>query len=641
MPTMAHLEDLREELYRKGFKESPPPPRDVFPRKDGASPPPRWPGNETAGSSALPHQASLAARTKRRSAWRAIAVGGAVLILGIGGYIGYTLWLAPAEVLLSVSGPKGVSAGEIVALEFTIENRGRVPLAQGTLTVTFPSGSIPLDPPAEDASESLRRKIEVPGIPPGGIFTREVRLRLFGAVGERAGVSLFYLYRPENIQTRLSRTADATVEIVRVPVALSVDAPERLSSGQELTLAVAVDADQEFPFDDLALGMGFPPGFVLRSTDPPLKDTGEAIWPLGALASGDTRRFTIRGTVSGDPEEAKPFPVRLGRYDASAKTWRVFAETQAVPSIVPPLLYARTAVGGMREGALAPSSKLNGNVFFKNNLAQSIRDVSIRISFPEEFVRLETVRAERGFYDVTRRALVWNPASESRLSELAPGEEGTLAFSFELKDSFPFRGFADRNLVFPVTTTITSADSPPELRGVVLEYRDRVEFKIESRLLLSAHLTYYDSPVPNSGPLPPRIRQTTTYTLVLQLSSGTNAVRNVEVKGQLSGGVEWRGAPGDDAGAVSFNPESREFVWRIRELAPGTGALRPHAAAVMQLALTPAENQLHSSPALVRGLRASGEDAFTLTVLNDTVEDLTTELRQDSRSSSGEWRVAE
>ena len=638
---MAHLEDLREELYRKGFKEPPPPPRDVFPRQGGTPPPPRWPADEPHESSALLSRVSLAVRAKRRSVWRTIALFGAVFLLGAGGYIGYTLWLAPTDVLLSVSGPKGVSAGEIVTLAFRIENRGRVPLTQGTLTVTFPQGSIPLDPPAEDDSESLRRKVDVPDIPPGGIFERGVRLRLFGAAGERAGVNAFYLYRPENIQTRLSRTADATVEIVRVPVALSVDAPERVSSGQELILAVAVDADQEIPFDDLALGMGFPPGFVMRSTDPPLKDAGEVIWQLGALAPGDTRRFTIRGTVSGDPEEAKPFPVRLGRYDGATKTWRVFAETQAVPSIVPPLLYARTAVSGMREGALAPASKFNGNVFFKNNLTQSIRDVSIKISFPEELVRLETVRAERGFYDVTRRALVWNPASEARLSELAPGEEGTLAFSFELKESFPFRGFADRNIVFPVTTTITSADSPPELRGVVLEYRDRIEFKIESRLLLSARLTYYDSPVPNSGPLPPRIRQTTTYALVLQLSSGTNAVRNVEVKGQLSGGVEWRGAPGDDAGAVSFNPESRELVWRIRELAPGTGALRPHVTAVVQLALTPAENQLHSSPALVRGLRASGEDAFTLTVLDDTVGDLTTELRQDSRSSSGEWRVAE
>ncbi|OHA09091.1 MAG: hypothetical protein A3B37_00925 [Candidatus Sungbacteria bacterium RIFCSPLOWO2_01_FULL_59_16] len=636
---MARLEDIRRKLYAKDFPEQPRLPRETPPRRlAGEGVEREW--RETEESKTLLERSSLAELRERRISRRLLVAILSLVFLGAAGFVGYTLYLAPGEVALSVLGLEEVTAGEVVTFMVQIENGTRVALREGLITLALPAGAMATDP-EDPVLGPLRRRIPVADVPPGGKHIEEVRLRLFGSSGERQTISATYRYRPENIQSELLRTAEFTAAIGRVPVVLSIEAPERVGSGQEVAIAVAVDSEASVALPDLALGIEFPPGFTLTAADPPSATGTERIWLLGPFEPGAARKVTLRGKLSGEPEEAKLFPIRVGRYDAAAKAWLVLAEGAAAPQIASPFLFVRTTVGGAREGTLNPGERVSGSVFFRNSLPQKIENLSVVLAIPEALVALESVRPERGFYDVSRRALAWNPASEPRLRELAPGEEGTLAFSFQVKDPLPIRSFTDKNFVLGLTAVIDSLSPPPEYRGALLRYEDRVAFKLASRLALAARSAFYDSPSPNSGPLPPKVREATSYSVWLQLASGANDLRDVEVRGELAGGVEWKGPLRTDLGEASFNPASREFVWRIRELRAATGVLRPQATAVMQVAFTPADNQTGTVPNLIKHVSASGRDSFTGGDLRDTVRDLTTELRDDPRSNFNEWRVVE
>ncbi len=634
---MSRLDELRDELYRKKATEPPAPSREGLALPQPEDPvKPSWPDT-------LRPTLSLLAQThgpkihQRRGAWRILLAIGAILLLGVAALIGYTTFFSSRDVEFQILGPDQTTSGESTVITVRIVNRTAATLREGTVTLTFPEGTVLGG--GSDSAGSLRHKLEVEDLPPDREFQQDISVRLLGTMEQIKTVSGTYVYRPENITSQLRRAAEFSTVIVRVPITVSVAAPERVSSGQELTLEIAVDSELSPPLPGMSLGIDFPQGFKLLEASPPPADASNRIWPLADLASGTSAKITLRGTITGSPREVKAFHFRLGRFDPRTKTWLLIAESSGGPEIASPFLFVLTTLGGSREGTLAPGAKVAGSVSYKNNLSQKIENVTIELFFPEKFVKLESIRAERGFYDVTRQALVWKSSSEPRLKEIGPGEEGTLAFSFEVKTAPPIKKFSDKNFVFPVVTTINTASLPPEFRGASLEYRDTIEFKIESRLNLAARAAYYDTPTANSGPLPPRVRRPTTYTLWFQLSNGANDLRDVGVKGTLGGGAEWKGALESSVGSVSFNPATQEVSWQIRELSAATGILRAPASAAIQVVFTPAENQINTSPELLRDISAIGRDAFTDKIESDSVENLTTELHDDPQSESSQWRV--
>lgn len=635
---MSRLEEIREGLYRKTSGEpAPAPGEELRPPTKEKEAKRAW-GSSDSTPPRLLEQAYLAKRRSRLISGRFFWVIAAMALVGLLAFIGYTLFFSRAEVEFEILGSSQVTAGEPSVFILRIVNNSGVTLKDGTVTLTLPEGSLISDG-GDISLRPWREKFDVTDIPNGGEFRKEIRIRFLGTLDQIQRLSGFYLYRPENISSKFTRTAEASVTIVRVPVAIAVDAPDKISSGQEFSLTIGVDAETSSPLPPLTLGVDFPTGFELQSSDPPLSGEGNNLWPMTNLESGTSTQVVLRGLLKGEPAEVKAFHIRLGRYDAASKQWLLLTELTRGPAIASPFLLAQTTLGGKRSGTIPPGARVEGNVLFKNNLPEKIQNLTVTLSFPEKVVELETVRAEGGFYDATRRALTWDSASEPRLRELDSGEEGILVFSFTLKSNLPIKNFSDKNFLLSITTAIDSRSPPPEYRGVSLAYQDSIEFKIESRLTLAARAAYYDSPRPNSGPMPPKVRSTTTYTVFWHVGSGANALRNVEVSAQLPGNVELGEVIGSDAGKVDFNPASREIIWRIGELKAATGILRPHLAAVFQVALTPADNQINYPAPILQNISATGRDVFADTELHATVEGLSTELRRDPKSTYNEWQV--
>lgn len=635
---MARLDNIREELYRR--KPDEPPPSETA--SPGFTPPQREDQVKRVWSPARPEREILIEdqippRRPHQTFLRTVVIAAVVVLLALVGFIGYTIFFASSGVQFEILSAEGVSAGDPTTFTVRIVNRSNVKFTEGVLTLTFPEGTLAPEG-VSDSFGPVHEKIDIPDIPAGGDFQREIRMRLIGTRDESKTITGLYVYRPEGIESKLTRRAERAVKIIRVPVVVTIETPERVSSGQDLVIAVSVDSELATVLPDMTLGIDFPAGFHVVSSDlPPGEDPSR--WLLGELAPGTSEKITVHGTLTGEPEAVQAFHVRLGRFRRETQQWFLLTEATAGPTIASPFLFVRTTLGGLREGTVQPRSRLEGSVFFKNNLRDKIENVTVTMTFPEQLIDLGTVQATNGFYDVTRRILTWNPASEARLRELDPGEEGTLDFSLTTKGALPIQRFSDKNFSLPVTTIIDSASPPPAYRGVSLVYQDRIEFKFASNFTLTARAAYYDSPVLNSGPLPPQVRKATTYSISLGLSSGANDFKDVDVTALLPGGVEWRGVVANDLGTINLNPASQEITWHIPTLTAATGILRPSVSAVFQIALTPAENQVNTSPVILKSISVSGRDAFTDSVANATAADLTTELRADSRSASGEWRV--
>lgn len=637
---MARLDKLREAIYQRKFEEPTRPPEDDLPLglPDRGKPLPlSWEKNGN-GTPALAADISSASKKRRR---RRIAV--AVLIVStlllVGGtYLGYTLFLLASDVSFSLAGPGEVVAGEPAVFRIAVVNRGRVALKSAAVTLNFPVGTITDEHPRIGFNPP-RMKVALDDIPAGGRVEKEVRVRILGVEGQSHTVTSLLVYQPENIASQLTRQSDVTVRIARVPLALNMEVPERLSSGQDVTLTIGVDSELTLPLADMSLGIEFPSGFEFGSADPKPREGDDHIWPLRDLETGRSEKITLKGKIVGEPEEAKTFRLRLGYYEPSSKRWVLVAENLTSPIIASPFLLAQATLNGARSGNLSPGAQVKGTIYFRNNLPAKVENLTITFSFPEALVDLRSIRAEHGFYDVPKKAITWTPTSEPRLKEISSGGDGTLGFSFAMKSSLPISVFSDKNFSFPVTAIIDSASPPAEYQGVSLRSQDVTHYKVASTLGVVARSAYYDSPFPNQGSLPPKVRAKTTYTLYLQVTSGANDIRDVEVRAALPGGVAWENRVATDLGAVTFHPATEEISWKIRDLPAATGILRAPLAAVIQVGLTPAENQIGSTPNLLQNINATGRDAFTDLNLSANADNITTELRTDVRSVGSEWKV--
>ena len=638
---MARLDKLREAIYQRKFEEPTRPPEDDTPfgLPEREKPLPlSWEKNGN-GAPALAADISAASKKRRRRRMAvAVFIVSALLLVG-GAYIGYTLFLLASDVSFSLTGPGEIIAGEPTVFRVAVVNRSSVALRNVSATLNLPVGTLTDESPRVTANPP-RMKVVLDEIPARGNVEKEVRVRMLGVEGASPTVTGLLVYQPENIASQLTRQADVTVRIARIPLAFHIDVPERLSSGQDVTLTIGVDSELTLPLADMSLGIEFPPGFTLTSADPKPLEGDDHIWSLDILETGRSQRIVLKGKITGEPEEAKTFHTRLGYYEPSSKRWVLIAENLTSPLIASPFLLAQASLNGVRSGSIAPGAQVKGTIYFRNNLPAKVQNTTTPLSFPEELVDLRTVRAERGFYDVAQKALTWTPASEPRLKELSSGGDGTLGFSFMMKTSLPINVFSDKNFAFPVTATIDSASPPAEYQGVSLRSQDVTRYKIASTLGVLARSAYYDSPFPNQGPLPPQVREKTTYTLYLQVTSGANDIRDVEVRAQLAAGVSWENRVSTDLGAVTFNPATQELSWKIRDLPAATGLLRAPLAAVVQVGFIPAENQIESSPNLLRKISATGRDTFTDLNLSANADDITIELRTDVRSSGREWKVS-
>jgi hypothetical protein len=113
-----------------------------------------------------------------------------------------------------------------------------------------------------------------------------------------------------------------------------------------------------------------------------------------------------------------------------------------------------------------------------------------------------------------------------------------------------------------------------------------------------------------------------------QVKNWNNDLKNVKVKATLPPEVKLTGKifPEDQASKFAFDPQSREIVWEIGDLAAGTN---PGPNINFQIALTPTVDQRGKAATLIGQAQVSAEDLWTESSLEKTSNPIDTTLPDD------------
>ncbi len=563
-----------------------------------------------------------------------ILAGGIALILAALYFAGAFIGISGRNIDITILAPDRLEGGEKMVWEVLVRNRNARALQNVELNFMYPPGAKPFA--AE--GKSLREKKELGKIGSEEIVKASFEAILFGYEGEDKEARVELEYQPENSSAILAEERRFTTRIVRSPIGVSLEMPQELQPGQEFEIKINYTSNARGSLDNVLIRLEQLDGFSYKSSSLPPEDGAGTLWRVGKLNPGDRGTVTVRGTLTARDQEQRSFNASV--VVSEGEDFRVYGGSSYTVTLRRPFLEVALSSGAARERAAArPGEAVAAEVKFKNNFSAPLQNVSVEVRITGTGIDERKIRAAGGDFRGASKSLVWNASSQAVLQELTPGEEGVFSFELAFLNPPPLRASTDKNFSAKLEARIFPEHIPAGLGGQDVLGESTLEIKLASDIQLARRVLYYSAVLPNSGPLPPKVGEETTFAVVWSLTNSTNDVSGLVLKAALPPYMTWKNAVFPNRAKVSFNKSTGEVTWEVGQLKAGTGFVRQAEEAAFQVGLVAGADLVGNGPELVGEVTASGTDTFTKTPVTAKAGDITLYFLDDDKLEANQKRV--
>jgi len=544
----------------------------------------------------------------------AIILGAVVLLVGI---VWLTLQIRKSaftdqQVKISISGPEKVKSGESVSFDIDYQNLNRASLNGAVLYINYsenfkPSGNLQFESEGPSAS-----KFNIGSIAGKSNGKVTIQGKFFGASDALVYLEAKLDYTPSTFNSTFEVKANSSVFISSNPLTIEVDGPQNAATGNAVSYTVKYENTGQEDFNDLKIKADFPDGFSFLNSDP-LASQGNNIWYVGTLAAGQSGQVKVNGTVTGARDEQKTTKFSIGEI-GSDNAFIPYGEASSVVKIIgSPIVLDETINGQKGDVSVSAGQSLSFKIGYQNTGSIGLRDVifSIEANSPIlDYSRIDMSEG-KGEFDAEKKTIIWKASEIPDFKMLAPGAQGEINFSISVKDVIPVSGSKDKNFSFSAIARMDSPDIPtPEGANKVVA-SNSVNVKLNSKLLASLQGFFNDADISNSGSIPPKVGQESTFTLHLKIADVSNDVTDAKVAMTLAPGVKWKNNFLPKDASMSYNDRTNELDWNVGSLAAGTGVITDPKEVIFQVGITPSQNQVGDFAPLVTQTVFSAKDSFT------------------------------
>ena len=538
---------------------------------------------------------------------------------------------------MSVTGPVSVDAGKEVSLRILIENKNTSNLESAELFIDLPDGArgtLGADKKTSRIMKSLGT------IGPGTIINEKITAEFFGEEDEIKNVFVTLEYRFEDSNAILEKKAKRTIQLISSPVNFTINMLDEATSNQEIEIVIAVDSDTPDTVKDLLFEMYYPFGFTFTSAEPKPKYDNN-IWTLSDLEPFGSQEIRIKGIVKGEDDSSKVFSASLGVPDPKdpKNIETVFSSTEESIIIKRPFIGLQVLID--RKDAsdyvvIDGSGKVTVSIPWINNLDSKIIGASIEVKLDHDIINRSSILMldSKGFYRSVDDTIVWDSQTNSELAVVSPGATDIVGFTFEL---LPI--VSNNKLFEDVEIMVSATAKGRRLSDVNVSEQIKTPVNGYARLLsnvnLSSRVLYHEGLLTNTGPLPPKVNEKTTYTVVWQITNGTNEISNAVVRGTLPTYVTWLGVMSPNNESIIYKELGGEIVWNPSKIKAGEGITKEPREVSFQVGFIPSITQVGLSPVLITETTLTAVDDFTGSIVSDT------ENRKDIKLTTDPYYVKE
>jgi hypothetical protein len=561
-----------------------------------------------------------------------------MISVGIGAYLffnGINL-ISADNIDITVNGPVSVPGGVPVSFDITITNKNTVDLSGADLTVNFPTGST--DPKNPSAELSNYREL-IGDIPRGQSIKKTVQVVIFGEENTQKQVLVDITYQIKGSTSSFTKTKGYDVLVSSSPVNISVDSFKEITAGQEFDLKINVKSNTQDTLKNVLVAATYPFGFsYISSNIKPLTDN--STWRLGNLEPGSERTITIHGKLEGENQETRVFHISVGSQSSRNPNvigTEYMSDEQEI-ALQKPFITPTISIDGDHTSVDTPvqfNQPVRVEVSWFNNLSTNVTDANIVIKLSGTAYDKTLVQVGSGFFRSVTDEIIWNPQTTPDLANIGPGEGGSVTFTITPRDlSQPGRIITGPTLSFAVSVNgkRTQESGVPQTLTSVLTKSAHVSTSVS----LSGQVVRSIGPFVNTGPIPPRADNKTTYTIQWTIDNTVNPIHGTEVSAKLPVGVTWLNKISPETENVSYDSTTGIVKWSAGTVGTYTTLNSQRRQVAFQVSLEPNVSQVGNVPVLVNDVALTAIDDFTNATVRATQGYLTTRFSTDPAYRGGQ-----
>lgn len=536
------------------------------------------------------------------------------------------------QVNVRIEAPQEFTAGEEIIYKIVYQNDSRVDWQNVELVVTPPRGFIYKG--SNQAVESAGRNVVWrPGdLSSGQTGELHIRGQLIGEQNETATVKTDIIVTPINFPSgRFVKSVAMATTITALPLEVALDIPKDAATGERVGASIHVRNLSNNVLGEIYLKLKFAENVELDPEDVDFTAGYFAVpgeWRIATLNPLESREFNFIFYVTGQPGETKVVDVEAGiRQNGDEFTQRKL--THVVTVSASEVLVEQRYNGEDGPVVITAGEPIEGEVKYSNVGTVGLKGVIVKVRIEGIAFDASTLKLTGGAYSSTDQTITWSAATIPELAVLQPNQEGIIKYSFSALPTarYPAAGIGAKNNVIVSVATVDSPDIPTPVGGEKKVVSSRSVLSLRTNLSLGVDAFYDDGRlgIKSTGPVPPQVGQTTTYTVRFRAGSSLNDVSDMRLVAVLPDGVSYTGESFKTGGEMTFDERTGELMWSLPLVEGGVGRTKPPQELHIQVSITPGED--------LRGAVIDFLNRVTLDATDQFVDESITETTKEFPST--------
>jgi Domain of unknown function DUF11 len=525
------------------------------------------------------------------------------------------------NIAFNIAGSSTVSGGETMSFQIGVTNQNTIAIEGATLIVKYPAGTRSVTEPIKNMYEE---RIEVGTLLPGEAKNISLQVAVYGKENQQLEIKSTLEYRLVGSDGTFYKEAEPLrFQIISSPILLQVTSVRKVAAGQTVEMKLTAKSNTNKSLKDVLITATYPGGFTYKDANPdPIYN--QNVWKIDELKPEETETITITGVINGLTSEGLvvDFSAGAAETDNPFIVGSLLADARAEFVLEQPFIAVDIEIAGDKDRNVVLEQGKSSNVLLtiKNTLDETVYDMVVEVVPSGNALSAESITSRQGFYDSNKGLVRFDISNTEGFSQVLPGESQRLDLSITPQQSQNTTSF---NIAVNVyAKRVADASAQQQLVGTV-----SAEARYASEALVAAKALY------KSGPLPPKVGQTTAYQITLSATAGSNNLTNSILTTTLPGYIEWTNEYSAE-GVVEYNAVSRQIYWNIGDITGGTSKNLVFTANFL-----PSLSQVGINPLLINSQSLTATDRFTNTPVKATTEGITTELGEESGYEEGNGTV--
>ena len=552
-----------------------------------------------------------------------ILIGG-----GVDFYFYYQNSLVSQGVGIEFSGNSQVNLGQPFSVTVNYFNNTNYVLKDSVMSLSLPDGVESVDSPQDRVLSK-----SIGDLSPGGVSKINYTLIALKNPGSVQTLTASFSYGLfSGSSSRFQKNSTYNINVLGPAVSLTFNSPTNITSGQNFDLVVTYQNNTATTMKNLSLNLTYPSNFTfVKSSVKP--SSSNNVWLIDFLNPGDTQQITITGFVVG---QSQTFFDISASINSNINGQNYALNTQDMKFLITSSpLSVSVNLNNNPNYIASLSDNLNYTISYQNNSQTVLKDAIVTVTLSGEMFDFSTLKTS-GSYNGLTQTLSWNASNDPNLAAISPGSGGSESFSINVKSYYPIVKMSDKNFVLRVKAQV---QSPTQIPGSNLSNTTgatEYDTDVMGAVSIAAKGYFYDpsSTIVNSGPLPPKVNQTTEYTIHWIITNYSTDISNVSIKASLGVNVSCGKIISSTVSSQPVcNQQNGTVTWNIDKIPATAGIVLSPVEAIFQVQATPAQIQINAPMTLLGPTQITATDDFTGLTLQSSARAVNTLLEYDKRAN--------